>query len=94
MDENLSYHQKWYRQNKERHLAYLLTPIYCDCGAVVSRNHFNRHMTCKKHERWEEDQPVERSKNIKCICGGTFLKSNKIHHMKSAKHQAYLKSEI
>lgn len=75
----LTYHQKWYLENKDKHREYCLTKVKCpDCGAMVCRSAFTKHRQTKKHQ--EARNKIEAKyealkKKYKRLAGGS--KTNK-----------------
>jgi len=88
-NQPLSYAQKWYQKNREKHLQSMKQKIYCDCGSLITKHLFKRHLESKKHQRWEELK--KNNKQILCTgCGQYYLDHYK--HIKTKKHQDYLMS--
>ncbi len=89
-EPELTYSQQWYLKNKDKHLAYITAKVHCDCGSITNRATLVRHQRSMKHKKWED---LEKDAKIKkCVCGGSYLTNAKNRHMKTEKHQDFLKS--
>jgi hypothetical protein len=48
--ENLSYMQKWYQNNKEKHHQWCTEKIKCDrCDSIINRSNWWNHLKTKRH---------------------------------------------
>ena len=65
-DDPLTYSQIYYRTNKKRQLDYVSEKKRCECGAVIARISWARHLRTKKHlSNIRHNEFVEDCKNGK-----------------------------
>lgn len=62
--DSIEYNKNWYLKNKEKHLAYVLAKVECDCGRVIARCHIAKHARTPLHTRCMEKKKLESRGNI------------------------------
>lgn len=88
-EKKLTYHQQWYKANKEKHLTYMKEKVHCDCGTSVARCQYARHTRSKKHQNWVASE----GKTVTCSCGVAYPDGCRDNHMRSDQHQTFMKTQ-